>query len=151
MRIALQAINGEYVAAEEGGGREVIANRDAIGPWETFTLVRLGGTGVLRYGEAVLIRAIEERFYLRAGGSNAALAAGELDAAGGGSMIFRLVKPSNPDETDTVIPRPTAPLALRTVDQKYVVAEGGGGDRLRADRAAVGAWETFTVHFLGPR
>lgn len=151
MRIALQAINGQYVAAENGGGREVNANRDAIGPWETFTLVRLDARGALRYGEAVLIRAVEERFYLRAGGSNGVLAAGELDAAAGGSIIFRLVKPSNPDETDSVIPRPKAPLALRTIDQKYVVAEDGGGGRVRADRAAVGPWETFTAHFLDPR
>lgn len=150
MRIALQAINGQYVAAEEGGGREVNANRDAVGPWETFTLVRLGGTGALRYGEPVLIRAIQERFYLRAGRSNATLLAGELDAAGGGSMIFRLVNPSNPDATDA-ISWPRAPLALRTADEKYVVAEGGGGGHVRADRAAVGPWETFTVHLLGPR
>lgn len=151
MRIALQAINGQYVAAEEGGGREVNANRDAIGPWETFTLVRLDVRGVLRYGEAVLIRAVEERFYLRAGGSNGVLAAGELDSAGGGSMIFQLVNPSNPDETDTVIPWSKAPLALRTVDKKYVVAEEGGGGPVRGDREAVGPWETFTLHFLGPR
>jgi hypothetical protein len=155
MRIALQAINGQYVVAEGGGGHQVNANRDAIGPWETFTLVRLDAKGVLRYGEAVLIRDVEERFYLRAGGSaggsNAALTAGELDAADGGSIIFRLVKPSNPDDTDTVIPRPTAPLALRTIDQKYVVAEGGGGYHVRADRTAVGPWETFTAHFLDPR
>lgn len=151
MRIALQATNGQYVAAEEGGGREVNANRDAVGPWETFTLVRLGGTGVLRYGEAVLIRAVEERFYLRGNGSDAALAAGELDAAGGGSMIFRLVKPSSTDETDTVIPLPRASVALRTADHKYVVAEDGGGGRVRADRTAVGPWETFTMHLLGPR
>lgn len=150
MRIALQAISGQYLAAEEGGGHEVNANRDAIGSWETFTLVRLGGTGPLRYGEAVLIRAVEEQFYLRAGGSLPTLLAGELDAAGGGSMIFRLVNPSNPDASD-VISWPKAPLALRTADQKYVVAEGGGGGRVRADRGAVGPWETFTLHLLGPR
>ena len=26
------------MCAEDGGGREVVANRDAIGPWETFTI-----------------------------------------------------------------------------------------------------------------
>jgi hypothetical protein len=150
MRIALQAANGQYVAAESGGGREVNANRDAVGPWETFTLVRLDGRGALRYGETVLIRAIEERFYLRAGAGGTRLPAGELDAAGGASMIFRLVDPSNPDGTD-VISGPAAPLALRTAEQRYVVAEGGGGGRVRADRTAVGPWETFTMHVLDPQ
>ncbi len=42
-RIALQAIDGQYVCAEAGGGREVIANRGAIGDWEAFTVVDAGG------------------------------------------------------------------------------------------------------------
>ncbi|RBW67900.1 hypothetical protein DS031_19675 [Bacillus taeanensis] len=36
--IALQAVNGKYVAAEGGGGRELVANRDRIGPWEKFII-----------------------------------------------------------------------------------------------------------------
>ncbi len=38
LKVALQASNGQYVCAERGGGYELVANRDAIGPWETFTL-----------------------------------------------------------------------------------------------------------------
>ena len=42
-RVALQAVNGQYVVAENGGGGNglgsVNANRSAIGPWETFVLV----------------------------------------------------------------------------------------------------------------
>lgn len=37
--VALQASNGQYVVAEGGGGDVVNANRDAIGPWETFGVV----------------------------------------------------------------------------------------------------------------
>lgn len=37
-QVALRANNGQFVCAEDGGGREVVANRDAIGPWETFTI-----------------------------------------------------------------------------------------------------------------
>ncbi len=37
-QIALRANNGMYVCAEGGGGRELVANRSVIGPWETFTL-----------------------------------------------------------------------------------------------------------------
>ena len=36
--IHLRANNGQYVCAEGGGGREVVANRSARGAWETFEL-----------------------------------------------------------------------------------------------------------------
>ncbi len=46
--IHLRANNGQYVCAEGGGGREVVANRDARGPWETFTVERIGNNIALR-------------------------------------------------------------------------------------------------------
>jgi hypothetical protein len=36
VRGALVTHNASYVCAEEGGGRELVANRPARGPWETF-------------------------------------------------------------------------------------------------------------------
>ncbi len=36
MNVGFQAANGQYVCAEGGGGRELVANRNQIGPWETF-------------------------------------------------------------------------------------------------------------------
>lgn len=44
--IALQTWNGNFVCAEGGGGREVVANRTALGPWETFSLL-VAGKGAL--------------------------------------------------------------------------------------------------------
>jgi hypothetical protein len=41
-QLALQSVSG-YLCAEGGGGREVVANRAAIGPWEKFSVVYLGG------------------------------------------------------------------------------------------------------------
>ncbi|GAG23274.1 unnamed protein product, partial [marine sediment metagenome] len=41
-RVAFRANNGQYVCAEGGGGRELVANRDVIGEWEVFELVDLG-------------------------------------------------------------------------------------------------------------
>jgi hypothetical protein len=38
--VALQAANGKYVCAENAGASALVANRDAVGLWETFTLVR---------------------------------------------------------------------------------------------------------------
>jgi hypothetical protein len=40
-------------------------------------------------------------------------------------------------------------IALRTMTGHYVVAEGGGGGAVNANRPWIGAWETFTVHDLG--
>jgi len=37
--VALVAATGRFVAAEEGGGRELRADRETVGGWETFTLV----------------------------------------------------------------------------------------------------------------
>ncbi|HEV2800349.1 MAG TPA: hypothetical protein VGW12_07625 [Pyrinomonadaceae bacterium] len=37
-RVALRASNGQFVCAEGGGGREVVANRGAIRAWETFRI-----------------------------------------------------------------------------------------------------------------
>ncbi|MEK7994929.1 MAG: hypothetical protein AAB403_14080 [Planctomycetota bacterium] len=37
-QVAVRANNGQFVCAEGGGGREVVANRGAIGTWETFTI-----------------------------------------------------------------------------------------------------------------
>ena len=37
--IHLQALNGQYVCAEGGGGREVVANRDQALGWETFRII----------------------------------------------------------------------------------------------------------------
>ena len=40
--IALQAYNGQWLCAENGGGWQLAANRNRIGAWETFRLVDLG-------------------------------------------------------------------------------------------------------------
>jgi hypothetical protein len=39
---------------------------------------------------------------------------------------------------------------FRSTWQKFLVAEGGGGGELKADRAALGPWETFTVRNGSP-
>lgn len=39
-KIGLRAANGQYVCAE-GGGESLIVNRGVLGPWETFTVLRI--------------------------------------------------------------------------------------------------------------
>ena len=38
--------NGKFVTAEAGGAQPLIANRDAVGPWELFDVVQLSATDV---------------------------------------------------------------------------------------------------------
>jgi hypothetical protein len=40
-KFALQAANGQYVCAENGGGSNLVANRDWILGWETFGIEEL--------------------------------------------------------------------------------------------------------------
>lgn len=40
-------------------------------------------------------------------------------------------------------------IALRASTGHYLVAESGGGREVRADRARIGPWETFTVYDAG--
>ena len=47
-RIHLQARNGRYVCAVGGGGRELVADREAPQAWETFLRVPDGGKVALR-------------------------------------------------------------------------------------------------------
>src|SRR5208283_5307366 len=42
--VCIQTVNGKFVTAEGGGGRETNANRSECGPWETFTIFMLGET-----------------------------------------------------------------------------------------------------------
>jgi fibronectin type 3 domain-containing protein len=39
-KVALKTYYNKYVCAEDGGGREVVANRTAIGEWESFELIK---------------------------------------------------------------------------------------------------------------
>jgi hypothetical protein len=43
VKVALKASNGQFVCAEGGGGRELVANRAEAGLWETFEVVVLEG------------------------------------------------------------------------------------------------------------
>jgi hypothetical protein len=57
-QIAIQCFNGSYFCAEGGGGRELVANRSAAGPWETFASVDLGDANIaLRANNGQYVRA----------------------------------------------------------------------------------------------
>lgn len=127
--IALRAHNGQYVCAEGSGGRELVANRNARGEWETFIMEELGNG-------RVALRAFDGQYVCAEGG-------------GGGNVIanrharaqwetFQLIRASN------------GKVGFKTRNGHYLCAEGGGGRELVANRTRRDVWETFTIEYLGP-
>ncbi|MDQ1260903.1 MAG: hypothetical protein QG575_84 [Euryarchaeota archaeon] len=122
--VALQAANGQYLCAEGGGGDGVVANRNAIGAWETFKLLDQGN------GKVALQAANGQ--YLCAEG-------------GGGDGVVANRNAIGAWETFTIVDRGNGYYALRASNGQYVCAEGGGGDGVVANRNAIGAWETLRI------
>ncbi|MCA1957691.1 MAG: metallophosphoesterase [Nitrospira sp.] len=122
--VALRAHNGQYVCAEDAGRKELIANRNKIGPWETFEMIELDD------GQ-VALKACNKKFVRAKDG-------------GGGEL-----KPDRSwikdHESFLLEIRGENKIALRTHNGKYVCAEGGGGRELVANRDQAKEWETFEI------
>lgn len=71
--VHLKVNNGNFMCAEGGGGREVVANRPAAAGWETFTLVGGAGAGVLTSGSTVSLRASNGQYVCAEGGGGGAV------------------------------------------------------------------------------
>ena len=126
-KIALQAANGQYICAEGGGGQNLIANRDAIGPWETFTLTNLGNG-------KVALQASNGQYVCAEGG--------------GGQLVVANRDVRGPWEEFTLTDLGNDKIALQAVNGQYVCAIGGGGQDLIANRDILAQWETFTKKSL---
>ena len=118
--------NARWVTAESGGGAPLIANRTAIGPWEQFDLILLGGTAV-----ALLAHA------------NGAFVCADN---GGASSLIANRGAVGAWETFTLVPNADGTIALRSAaNSRLVTAEAGGGAPLIANRTAIGPWEQFDM------
>lgn len=140
----LRAPNGKLVCAEGGGGGILAANRDVMGPWETFVAVLHPepADAVLTTG----IRTISKVHFLQAdSGGGAALSARgpwarewetfDLVAADRGARGFVT----------------GARVNVRTDSGHYLQAEGGGGGKVSAAGPWPREWETFTLVVIGRR
>jgi hypothetical protein len=125
--ISLRAhANGRYVTAENAGAAALIANRTAIGGWEQFDLIDLGGG-------AVALRAHANGLYVTA------------DNAGASPLIAKGTTVGS-WERFQVVHNSDGSTSLRAlVNNAYVTAEGAGASPLIANRTAVGPWEEFDV------
>lgn len=122
--VALRTADGLYLAAENGGGSILRANRDIVGPWETFTRVdHPDGTTSFRSHSGAWVFAFGNK-----------LAGAHHGSSASANARFRLRRLDG-DET----------VALRAPNGRYVAAEGGGGGTLRANRYWVKDWERFRI------
>jgi len=139
MKVALKASNGKFVCAEQGGDIEYVgswpnhaygsypaplyANRDSIGPWETFTFET--------FDDGSITILTNDGYYLTA-------------EEGGDYGISTNRKEANAWEH--FFPENGG---FRTVnDRNYVCAEMGSDTHLNATRTTVGPWETFETIYL---
>ncbi|MDJ0718127.1 MAG: hypothetical protein QNJ54_28530 [Prochloraceae cyanobacterium] len=122
--IALQAHNGQYVCAEGGGGREVVANRNEISDWETFELIDRGH-------RQVALKAANGQYVCAEGG--------------GGREVVANRDEISEWETFELIDRGHRQVALKAANGQYVCAEGGGGREVVANRNEISEWETFSI------
>ncbi len=134
---------GNYVTAEGNGGGSVVANRWAIGPWETFTMNVIGG-GTLKDGSDVTIKTSSGWYFSALYGGGYSMLADKT--AIGPWETFRVYKiynwydPYGPEIADG---EQFALVARSTGTTYYATAEGGGGSVVNVNRTALGPWETF--------
>ncbi len=125
--VALRArANGRLVCAENAGQSALIANRDAIGQWETFDLIDTGDG-------YVALRSHANGRIVAAESAGAAPLIANRDAIG-------------PWEKFQIINNANGSISLLALaNGRYVVAENAGQDTLIANRDAIGAWEEFDL------
>jgi len=143
---AFQTIFGYFVVAEGGGGDVLNANRTAVGPWETFTVIDLNG-GTLDNGDLIHIQSVGGYYVVAEGGGGDVVNCNRTAAQAW--ETFRIMKVGG---TGTIHSGDSISLQAYNgwscCGGNYVVAEGGGGANVNANRGAVGAWETFTLHIF---
>lgn len=142
--LALETHTGHFVCAEDGGGPEgqahpdgqpfglLVATRQQIGAWETFTLEPLDEG-------YVALRAANGQYVCADQALGGLLVANR--AAVGPWERFKLVVAGDPVTA-------TRYLGFQAVDGRWIRAEGGGGSSMRADGVDLGVWETFRVHVI---
>ena len=117
-------VNGRYVTAAAAGSQPLIANRSAIGAWEQFDQIDLGG------GYVALRSHANGRYVTAAAAGSQPLIANRT--AIGAWEKFKLI--TNSDGSSSL---------LANANGRYVTAEAAGSQPLIADRTAIGPWEKF--------
>jgi GH25 family lysozyme M1 (1,4-beta-N-acetylmuramidase) len=116
--------NGRYVTAEKAGSLPLIANRTAIGSWEQFDQINLGGG-------YIALRAHANGRYVTA------------ESAGSKPLIANRTAISAWEKFKLVINSDGSISLLANANGRYVTAESAGSLPLIANRTAIGPSEKF--------
>lgn len=131
-------VANKFLVAINGGGGDVLADRDAASTWETFTLSDLND-GDLVSGDFVTLGTLTNHFVSAEGGGGGVVNA--IRTAGLDWETFRILKVGG-----TGVIRNGDQVALQTkLRGLYVSAINGGGAGVVADRPQILAWETFVI------
>ena len=135
-------VSNHYLAAENGGGGLVNADRTAAQAWETFTLVDENGEALVS-GDIVLLRAANGSYLQAANGGGTTVNAASANALDW--ERFRIVRRAGGGVVshDDVV-------GLQTlVSGRWLSALQGGGAGVDAHGTAFAAWEGFRIGLGG--
>lgn len=125
--ISLKAhANGDYVTADNAGASPLIANRTAIGPWESFDEIDQGGG-------YIALRAHANNLYVTADNAGAAPLLAKVTAVGTWEQFLLI---HNSDGSVSLQSR---------INGDYVTADNAGASPLIANRTSIGPWEEFDL------
>ena len=136
-KIHLKAQNGQYLCAEGGGGREVVANRDTADVWETFSIHDENG-GLLQSGDVIYLAAHNGNYLCAEGGGGREVVANRSNPSTWEKFTIEKVNGNGEIKNGEKI-------SLRCFNGQYLCAENGGGREIVANRAKVDVWETFII------
>lgn len=160
--VAIKSSNGFFLCAEGGGGGALHANRPAQGPWERFTIINITrrtntDDDKLMSGDKVGLRTDNNHFVVAEDGGGRETNANRKELKGWETFtIVLLVKTPVgffPAEDEVPIPKVSfsseveLPVAFMAENGNFMVAEGGGGGAVNANRTGLGPWERFTLTY----
>ncbi|OPZ93201.1 MAG: Phospholipase C precursor [Firmicutes bacterium ADurb.Bin419] len=140
--ISLRSCNGQYLCAEDGGGREIVANRTNRDVWETFSVANADGSN-LKSGDSITLSTHNNYFVCAENGGGCEIVANRTEAKEWEHFIIQKVTGSGEI-------KPGDKVTLRCCNNMYVCAENGGGSTVVGNRSNADIWETFTIEFLNP-
>src|SRR5580765_5923106 len=101
----------------------VMADRNTVGRWETFTMASTGAGTVWLTGWLGLFSA----------------------QGGGGAGVYANRLSPQAWETWTLIDNGDGTVSFKTINGHFLCAEEGGGRECQADRTQIGPWEKFVI------
>lgn len=140
-KIHLKVHNGQYICAEGGGGREIVANRPKANEWETFMVHDENG-GRLEGGDVIYLAAYNGKYLCAEGGGGREVVANRDNPSIWEKFTIEKVSGSGEIKNGDKI-------SIRCFNGQYLCAEGGGGREIVANRPKVDVWETFIIEIDG--